>query len=29
MKKEILSEDDVHKNFLSDNNVSQKKIDGR
>ena len=26
MKKEILSEDDVHKNFLSDNNVSQKKL---
>lgn len=28
MKKEILSEDDVHKNFLSDNNVSQKKLMG-
>ena len=26
MKKEILSEEDVHKNFLSDNNVSQKKL---
>lgn len=26
MKKEILSEDDVHKNFFSDNNVSQKKL---